>query len=53
MFCKTWWLNRLENVDENIINDYYNLIYNGLDETDNISHKILRIYDKNMRQTKK
>lgn len=41
-----------ESVDENITEDYYNLIYNGLDEINNISHRIFRIEDKIMCETK-
>lgn len=41
-----------KSVDENITEDYYNLIYNGLDEIDNILHRIFRIDDKIMYQTK-
>ena len=41
-----------KNVNENITEDYYNLIYYGLDEIDNMSHRIFRTDDKIMCQTK-
>lgn len=41
-----------KSVDENITEDYYNLIYNGLDEIDNTLHRIFRDDDKILCQTK-
>lgn len=41
-----------KNVNENITEDYYNLIYNGLDQIDTPSYKIFRIEDKIMCETK-
>lgn len=41
-----------KNVNENITEDYYNLIYNGLDQIDTPSYKIFRIENKIMCETK-